>query len=207
MRTRALAMAAGTALALLTAPAQVAPAAQKATPPARKTPPRSQKSAPFGPQSGVQGARNPTDLKTVLYYAADALGMLRGAREDDLILTMQIWATGTMNVGIYVSDMLNAGTASRQAARLAALLGGGKHVTPTPQTSAYDAQIVQAVQAAAGSMPYASVTEIDIYQPSTNGDGSYAPSTDPADEYNGDGSARSKQTFPLSNRSLGIEFH
>ncbi|MDQ6743718.1 MAG: pilus assembly protein [Candidatus Dormibacteraeota bacterium] len=109
-----------------------------------------------------------------------------------------------MNVGIYVSDMLNAGTASRQAARLAALLGGGKHVTPTPQTSAYDAQIVQAVQASAGSMPYASVTEIDIYQPSTNSDGSYSPPSDPADEYNGDGSARSKQTFPLTSRSQSL---
>ena len=92
-------MAAGTALALLTALAHVAVAAQKTAPLAQKNPPRASKSAPFGPQSGVQGARNPTDLKTVLYYAADALGMLRGAREDDLILTMQIWATGTMNVG------------------------------------------------------------------------------------------------------------
>src|SRR5437879_9248688 len=99
MRTRALAMAAGTALALLTSPAQAAPAAQKNTPPVQKTPPRAAKSAPFGPQNAVQGARNPTDLKTVLYYAADALGMLRGAREVDLILTMQVWATGTMNVG------------------------------------------------------------------------------------------------------------
>ena len=99
MRTRALAIAAGTALALLNPPAQVASAAQKSASAAQKTPPRAQKSAPFGPQIGVQGARNPTDLKTILYYAADALGMLRGAREDDLILTMQIWATGTMNVG------------------------------------------------------------------------------------------------------------
>jgi Flp pilus assembly protein TadG len=108
---------------------------------------------------------------------------------------------GALNVGMYVSDMLNAGTASRQAARLAALLGGGKHVTPAPQTSAYDQQIVQAVQAASNNIVYASVTEIDIYQPATNSDGSYAPSTDPADEYNGNGTARTKQTFPLSSRS------
>jgi hypothetical protein len=99
MRTRALAMAAGTALALLAGPAQTAAAAQKSTPPAQKTPPRAQRSAPFGPQNGVKGERNPTDLKTILYYAADALGMLRGAREDDLLLTMQVWGTGSMNVG------------------------------------------------------------------------------------------------------------
>jgi hypothetical protein len=92
-------MAAGTALALLIAPTHVAAAAQKSARSPQKIPPRASKSAPFGPQNGVQGARNPTDLKTILYYAADALGMLRGAREDDLILTMQIWATGTMNVG------------------------------------------------------------------------------------------------------------
>jgi hypothetical protein len=43
--------------------------------------------------------RNPTDLKTVLYYAADALGMLRGGREVDMVLTMELFAAGTMNVG------------------------------------------------------------------------------------------------------------
>lgn len=112
MRAKALAMAAVVALAALTSPAQVAPAAQsaplaqksvpsaqKSVPAARRSAPAPQKGAPFGPQPGVEGARNPTDLKTILYYAADALGMLRGAREEDAILTMQMWATGTMNVG------------------------------------------------------------------------------------------------------------
>jgi len=117
MRTRALAVAAGTALTLALAP--LTPTAQVASPekgaPAPKTPPRVQKSAPFGPQPGVQGARNPTDLKTVLYYAADALGMLRGAREDDLILTMQIWATGTMNVGGQPCKLANYLAALRYA--------------------------------------------------------------------------------------------
>ncbi len=112
MRTRALAMAAVVALlvlipsAQLTIAAQGAPpaqksasSAQKSAPPAQKSAPAVQKGAPFGPQPGVQGSRNPTDLKTILYYAADALGMLRGAREEDGILTMQIWATGTTSVG------------------------------------------------------------------------------------------------------------
>jgi Flp pilus assembly protein TadG len=118
-----------------------------------------------------------------------------------IVPVLLVLVLAAMNVGIYVSDMLNAGTASRHAARLAALLGGGKHVTPAPQTSAYDAQIVQAVQAATGNMAYATVKEIDIYQPATNGDGSYSAAGDPADEFNGDGSARSKQTFPLTSRS------
>jgi Flp pilus assembly protein TadG len=108
---------------------------------------------------------------------------------------------GTLNLGVYVNDMISAGTASRQGARLAALLGGGKHVSPTPLTSDYDRQIVQDVQAGTSTMAYATVTEIDIYRPTTNADGSYAPVGDLADEYNGNGSPRSKQTFPLSGRN------
>lgn len=69
------------------------PASAKRTVPARKPAPRV---APFGPQPGVTGTRNPTDLKTVLYYAADALGMLRGPREVDHVLTMEIWGAGTI---------------------------------------------------------------------------------------------------------------
>jgi hypothetical protein len=67
------------------------------TAPAKPTPPARRAAAPpnpFGQQPGVTGARNPTDLKTVLYYTADALGMLRGPREVDWVLTMQLWGTG-----------------------------------------------------------------------------------------------------------------
>jgi hypothetical protein len=67
--------------------------AQGAAAPARRPAPRV---APFGPQPGVTGTRNPTDLKTVLYYAADALGMLRGPREVDHVLTMELWGAGTI---------------------------------------------------------------------------------------------------------------
>ena len=108
---------------------------------------------------------------------------------------------GALNIGIYVTDMLSAGTASRQGARLASLLGGGKNVTPSPSTASYDREIVQAVLASASTMVSANVTEIDIYQPTTNSDGSYATGGDPADEFNGDGTARGKQTFPLSARN------
>src|SRR3989304_8300755 len=95
MRTKALATAAVVAIAVLPPPAQVAPAAQSK--PAR-TATAPQKGPPFGPQPGIQGARNPTDLKTILYYAADSLGMLRGGREVDMILTMEGWGTGSMSV-------------------------------------------------------------------------------------------------------------
>lgn len=104
MRTRTLALVAVAALPVLILLAQVAlaaqsaPPAQKSAPAVQKSAPAAPKGAPFGPQPGVQGSRNPTDLKTILYYAADALGMLRGGREEDGILTMQIWATGSMNV-------------------------------------------------------------------------------------------------------------
>jgi len=39
------------------------------------------------------------DVKTTLYKMADVLGMLRGTEESDSIITMQWWATGTMNAG------------------------------------------------------------------------------------------------------------
>ena len=73
--------------------AQSAPGAARPAVSARRPAPRV---APFGPQPGVTGTRNPTDLKTVLYYTADALGMLRGPREVDHVLTMEMWGAGTI---------------------------------------------------------------------------------------------------------------
>ena len=108
MRTNTLAVVTFAALISL---AHVVRAAQTAAP-AAKTPPASQTSAPpaqkpaapakanpFGPQPGVQGVRNPSDLKTILYYAQDALGLLRGAREVDWVITLEFWGTGLLNVG------------------------------------------------------------------------------------------------------------
>lgn len=40
-----------------------------------------------------------SELDTILYKAADALGMLRGVQEADRIVTFEYWATGTMSVG------------------------------------------------------------------------------------------------------------
>jgi hypothetical protein len=97
---------------------QVAPAS--GAPPAPTRAPASPRPAPFGPQPGVQGSRNPTDLKTILYYAADALGMLRGPREEDAVLTMQIWATGTTTVG-------------GRPCRLANYLASVRYATEQPQ--------------------------------------------------------------------------
>jgi hypothetical protein len=49
------------------------------------------------------GAQAPSaaksELDTILYKAADALGMLRGVQEADRIVTFEYWATGTMSVG------------------------------------------------------------------------------------------------------------
>jgi hypothetical protein len=96
MRTRMVSLAVFAAFAAVTLSAQAPPAGQaKAAPQPRRAAVRVN---PFGPQPGVTGTRNPTDLKTVLYYTADALGMLRGAREVDWVLTMQLWGTGTITV-------------------------------------------------------------------------------------------------------------
>src|SRR5256885_1918379 len=52
------------------------------------------------PPSGRAGQSPPapTDLMTVLFNAHNALGMLRGARQQDAIATFEFWATGTMSV-------------------------------------------------------------------------------------------------------------
>jgi hypothetical protein len=46
-----------------------------------------------------QAARGTSELQTVLYNAANALGVLRGLGEEDSITTIEYWATGTMNTG------------------------------------------------------------------------------------------------------------
>src|ERR1700680_3872395 len=46
-----------------------------------------------------QAARGTSELQTVLYNAANALGILRGLGEEDSITTIEYWATGTMNAG------------------------------------------------------------------------------------------------------------
>lgn len=98
MRTKALAVAAGLLLAVTALDAQNPPAARGKSATARRP-----SVNPYGPQPGVTGVRNPTDLKTVLYYAADALGMLRGAREVDMVLTMELFAAGAPISTTYVA--------------------------------------------------------------------------------------------------------
>jgi len=93
MRKRMVSLILFAALGAVAVDAQNPPAGsgKPAAPARRATAPPN----PFGPQPGVTGTRNPTDLKTVMYYAADALGMLRGPREVDWVLSMQLWGTGT----------------------------------------------------------------------------------------------------------------
>ena len=95
MRDRFVPLILFAALGAATVTGQSTPAAQKPAAVERRpvAPPNS-----FGPQPGVSGTRNAIDLKTVLYYTADALGMLRGPREVDWVLTMQLWGTGTFSM-------------------------------------------------------------------------------------------------------------
>jgi hypothetical protein len=46
-----------------------------------------------------QAARGTSELQSVLYNAANALGILRSLGEEDSITTIEYWATGTMNAG------------------------------------------------------------------------------------------------------------
>jgi hypothetical protein len=95
MRDRFVPLVLVAAFSATTVTAQSTPAPQKPAAAARRP---VVPANPFGPQPGVTGTRNATDLKTVLYYAADALGMLRGPREVDWVLTMELRGTGTFSM-------------------------------------------------------------------------------------------------------------
>jgi len=106
---------------------------------------------------------------------------------------------GGFDATIMIADRVTAGSAVRQAARLAAELGGIQ-TNPGSTTSQIDMQIVHDALAVARSMTSANVTEVDIYAPS-GADGMYRAG-DPVDQYLISGGAISPgtQTFPIQNR-------
>ena len=57
-----------------------------------------------GSQRG-RGVPSATELEDVLFNAANSLGILRGLREEDSIVTTEYWATGTMNAGGQASQV------------------------------------------------------------------------------------------------------
>src|SRR2546429_7003195 len=87
---------------------------------------------------------------------------------------------GGFDATVMIADRVTGGYAVRQAARLAAELGGSQ-TNPSATTSQIDMQIVRNAQAVARGLTSATVTEIDIYAPSQP-DGVYR-STDPVDQY------------------------
>ena len=50
------------------------------------------------PQPAFPPAQPATDLESALYKAADAIGMLRGPQERDGIVTLEYWATGSIDL-------------------------------------------------------------------------------------------------------------
>lgn len=106
---------------------------------------------------------------------------------------------GSVNLAVYIGDKMVMSQASRDGARLASVLGGGRGVSPPPLGSTYDAEVVQAVRSAAAAVAYAGLKEIDIYAPS-RADGAYTVG-DPVDAFDGTGKAMGLQTFPLVLRT------
>ncbi|TMD84463.1 MAG: hypothetical protein E6I74_02660 [Chloroflexi bacterium] len=118
-----------------------------------------------------------------------------------LIPLLALLLMGGFDASIMVSDKVTSGSAVRQAARLAAELGGSQS-NPGATTASIDMQIVRNVMAMAGGMTSSTVSEIDIYVP-TSPDGNYQPGVDLVDKYfiRSDGSMTAgTQTFPLSKR-------
>jgi hypothetical protein len=125
---------------------------------------------------------------------------------------------GAFNMGVLLSDKIMAGYASRQGARLAAQLGNGSGLASCPAgtcTNLIDQQIYNNVYIAANNLNYATLTEIDIYAPSSS-DGSLI-STDPANKYSYPGSPPSLTTtggglpytarlaLPPNETSIGVQ--
>jgi Flp pilus assembly protein TadG len=109
---------------------------------------------------------------------------------------MVLLLVSVFNVVVLISDRVIASYATRQGARMAAQLGNGQGVLTTTQV---DQQVLQAVLASATNLSFASISEVDVYRPST-ADGSYLP-TDPHDGYDRNGTMLT-QTYPVSMRSV-----
>ena len=107
---------------------------------------------------------------------------------------------GGFDATVMIADRVTGGFAVRQAARLAAELGGSQ-TNPSATTAQIDMQIVRNALAVARGLTSATVTEIDIYAPS-QADGTYR-SGDPVDQYfiNGGAVSPGTQTFPIQNRN------
>src|SRR2546422_2139704 len=103
---------------------------------------------------------------------------------------------GGFDATVMIADRVTGGYAVRQAARLAAELGGSQ-TNPNATTSQIDMQIVRNALAVARGLTSATVSEIDIYAPS-QADGTYRAG-DPVDQYFINGGAVSPGTQTLSH--------
>jgi Flp pilus assembly protein TadG len=128
-----------------------------------------------------------------------------------VLLTMLL---GMLNIGVLITDKVITAYAARQGARLAAELGNGTISGLT--TLQIDQNVVGTVKASAANLAYATVTEIDVYQASqavpvsgstcvvsTLGpaNGSFDPTTQHYDAYDGSGNAVGVATFSSALRN------
>ena len=60
-----------------------------------------------GTPTSLPGGAGPRDLKTTLFDAANALGMLRGLQQEDSVTTFEFWATGTLTDGSQTINLTN----------------------------------------------------------------------------------------------------
>ena len=58
----------------------------------------------LGAQRGIPPDK-PSDVNALLFELANAMGMLRGLQQEDSILTLELWATGTLTAGQQRSEL------------------------------------------------------------------------------------------------------
>jgi Flp pilus assembly protein TadG len=108
---------------------------------------------------------------------------------------------GLFDAGTLVIDQVTMTGAAREGARLAAAMGGTQS-NPGDTHCELDGTIVQGVLAVASSARFATVTEIDVYQP-TSSDGSYVAGN-PVNRYDGSGSSIGPCSYTMAMRTQDI---
>ncbi len=113
---------------------------------------------------------------------------------------------GALDINTFTADLQTAVSATRQAARLASILGSQVCSSPALSQTDADTLILEDVNAVASGMNSWALVEVDIYRPDDpTGYGAYRPGVDPVDRWNGVAWGPAAYTLPLRNQIVPNE--